>query len=236
MKVAWAHWRPRLVLEQAVRPTQVEPLKGLSKRHGAIALHGAPPRPIVAVDLAPRGRSYHLVVADADSRMSMHMRNGSIIASAQLPGADGDGGPRCAVSQKTVCAFCTSQGMVFYETKERRLLSQTCSRIIHSDEGLPDYKPPPPPKGGAANATGNETVAKKRTRFPPQPVKTPIVSFAYDNSLENQAYAGTGDGKMLVLQVRGEKNRVRCTLNNEVIVSADREHPNVMVVATKGFA
>ena len=50
---------------------------------------------------------------------------------------------RCAVTFGTFCALCTDTGIVFYEGKDRRVLSQYCMQSTPLDEGVPGTPPKP---------------------------------------------------------------------------------------------
>jgi hypothetical protein len=74
-------------------------------------------------------------------RISLHLRNGSISATAYVKSGSA---VRCAVTIGTFCALCTDTGIVFYEGKDRRLLSHYCMQSTPLDEGVPGTPPPSP--------------------------------------------------------------------------------------------
>lgn len=107
---------------------------------------------------------------------------------------------------KTAVAICTDSGILFYETKDRRLLQTACTRLWGADEALPD-KPVVPLKRKTPKTTSNmtnQTIQSpvKQTRKPPSPLIESMVSFSMDLTSETQGFAGSEDGKLFVLQVR----------------------------------
>ena len=225
MKVQWAQWQPVWKLESEFSPSSVDAVKGISRRYHMVDMTQEGQKPITLIDFVPKGRNFNLLVADGIGRMSMHLKNGTLSSSVMLPGS---GAPRCSSIFKTVAAICTGGGIALYEVKERKLLTATCTRHIPADDSLPEWKPTPATEGG------NSSQHRKRTRFPPQPIVADFVSYAQDVTQEHIAYAGTADGRFMILNVRQEKTRVRCTLSNEVRVSA-RADAEVHVASTKGY-
>jgi hypothetical protein len=225
MKVQWAQWQPAWKLEAEFSPSSVDAVRGISRRYHMVDMTQEGQKPITLIDFVPKGRNFNLLVADGIGRMSMHLKNGTLSSSVMLPGS---GAPRCSSIFKTVAAICTGGGIALYEVKERKLLTATCTRHVPTDDSLPEWKPT------AANQGGNSSQHRKRTRFPPQPIVADFVSYAQDVTQEHIAYAGTADGRFMVLNVRQEKTRVRCTLSNEVRVSA-RADTQVHVASTKGY-
>jgi hypothetical protein len=51
----------------------------------------------------------------------------------------------------------------------------------------------------------------------------PIVSLVQDPGNTNNFFAGTGDGRIVSLQIRGEKHRVRCSVLHQMHVAAAAE-------------
>ena len=233
----WAAWDIKIILESAFYPAKSEPIRGLSRRHHVLDFTQQGKLPISMVEFAVKGRSYNIVAVDSAGRLSTHMRNGTLTGSVMLPGK---GAPKCLYMWKSVAAFCTDAGMAFYETKERRLLTSTCTRVIFGDEGLPEAPPLLLPRSkknntNGTNATMLDSQPRKRTRFPPEPVVAPFLSYGHDPVIDSStAYAGTADGRLFMLQVRGDKNRVRCSVSNEINVTTDNS-AQVYVAATKGF-
>ena len=79
-----------------------------------------------------------LCAADDAGRLSLHVRNGSMSASALIPGG---AAVRCSLHFNTFSALCTDNGVYFYEGKDRRLLKQYCMVTQPLDEGMPELDP-----------------------------------------------------------------------------------------------
>jgi hypothetical protein len=114
-------------------------VRGLSSRYNPVNYSDHGPRPITAVEFIQKGRSFNVLAADDVGRISLHLRNGSISATAQVKGG---AAVRCALPFNTFCALCTDTGVVFYEGKDRRMLAQSCMQSQPIDDGLPGTRPP----------------------------------------------------------------------------------------------
>lgn len=78
-------WTPLVRLVADFSPSTAEPLPGLGEQHFRVDMRGG--KSIASVVLLPRGRrSYNLLVSDVAGRLSVHMKNGSLIGSHQVEG------------------------------------------------------------------------------------------------------------------------------------------------------
>jgi len=116
-------WVPVLSLSANYSPATAPTVRGLSQRYNPVDYADNGTRPITALEFIQKGRSYNILVADDIGRISLHLRNGSISATAQTKGGVA---VRCAVAFNNLCALCTDSGIIFYEGKDRRLLQQLC--------------------------------------------------------------------------------------------------------------
>ena len=217
-------WVPALRLTEAWYPTQMNAIRGVSHRFFTVHINGSAAEEISALDFATKGRALNLVVGDSSGRVSMHLRNGTMTASFWTPDK---GSIRCVVCFENFAALCTSEGLYFLETKERRMVATGCQTSPLTDEALPDWdapppRPPPPnaSESGAANGSAANQTAQPRPSFHPRkrrempvPLVGGVTSFAADLSSKTAAYAGTDDGRLLTLQVRGPApvRRPRCS-------------------------
>jgi WD40 repeat protein len=202
-------WVPSLKLTEAWYPTKMTTIRGVSHRFFQVHLNGSAPEAISGLDFATKGRQLNLVVGDVAGRVSLHLRNGSMTASFRTPG---NGSIRCVVCFENFAALCTSEGLYFMETKERRMVTHGCQTSPLTDEALPDWDapppPPPPPNVSDGNlSAGNHSVQPRPSFYPrkrreaPVPLEGGIMSFAPDLSSKTAAFAGTDDGRVLALQV-----------------------------------
>ena len=110
-------WTPLVRLVAEFSPSTAEPLAGLGPHHFAVDLSGA--KSIASVAILPRGRrSYNLLVSDATGRLSVHLRNGSVIASHELEGRATVG---AYAYTKTWAALSVDKGLVVLEPRSRTL-------------------------------------------------------------------------------------------------------------------
>ena len=94
-----------------------------------MAQRGPAATPIELTSSRPSGLFHQI------GRISLHLRNGSISATALTKGASG---VRCGVPFNTFIALCTDNGIAFYEGKDRRMLRESCMESHSLDEGLPE--------------------------------------------------------------------------------------------------
>ena len=112
-------WQPLVRLVTHFLPSTVEILAGLGPDHFRADCKGA--KAIESVEFVPRGRnSYHLLVSDAAGRVSVHMKNGTMIGSHQLEAKQKIEGH--AVT-KGWTALSIGKKLVIYEPRHRRLES-----------------------------------------------------------------------------------------------------------------
>eukprot|EP00293_Proteomonas_sulcata_P012168 CAMPEP_0184292732 /NCGR_PEP_ID=MMETSP1049-20130417/4441_1 /TAXON_ID=77928 /ORGANISM="Proteomonas sulcata, Strain CCMP704" /LENGTH=309 /DNA_ID=CAMNT_0026600607 /DNA_START=62 /DNA_END=987 /DNA_ORIENTATION=- len=153
---------------------------------------------------------------------------------------------------QNVMAVCTPEGMWFYESKERRFLSQSCTQLNSKDEGLPDPDPvPKKPKGESSSDhipslpidTEENTTAADKDKQPPKKksslrnLNASMVSFAQDPVVQASFWGTTADGRVIGFQLRGEKSRVRCTVLHDMPVAptGSKGSPPVRVEVVKGY-
>ena len=211
-------WLPNLTLASVFVPSAAPAVRGVSTRMHAVDFARNGRRAITAVEFIQKGRTFTILAADEIGRISLHLRNGSISASAQTKNSTG---VRCAVPFNTFCALCTDAGVLFYEGKDRRLLNQFCTQYPALDEGMPDADPVVVQEEDAKTGElRNRTVMpEKAQRGPAQPLAAGIVSLAQDPANTVNWFAGTRDGRIFTLQIRGEKHRVRCSIVSEMTMA-----------------
>jgi WD40 repeat protein len=78
-----AAWVPLVRLITHFAPSTVDLLDGLGPAHLRANLEG--PKAIESLDFIPRGKSsYNILASDSDGRLTVHLKNGSLIASRHL--------------------------------------------------------------------------------------------------------------------------------------------------------
>ena len=108
-------WTPLVRLIAHFAPSTAEPLLGLGPDHFGADLAGG--KAIAEVVLVPRGRrSYNLLVSDAAGRLSVHMQNGSLIASHEV-----EGSVEAHAETKSWAALSVDKRLVLFEPRSRRL-------------------------------------------------------------------------------------------------------------------
>jgi len=191
------------------------------------------------VEFVPRGRnSYHLLVSDAAGRVSVHMKNGTMIGSHQLEAKQKIEGH--AVT-KGWTALSIGKKLIIYEPRHRRLESVACSRFLRADEVRAKQAAEDAEAGQRAEEEGEGT-QRKRRKGPPGP--RPRIPFNFTlETLSADAYAetttplfvGTSDGRMLLLKIVLEKGKPSCTLMHDVSVmqGPDANSAPVAVMAVR---
>jgi hypothetical protein len=239
---AAAKWEPMVLEVSRFHPTKVEMLPWDNSSKAMADLSG-PPKPIKFVDYVQRGKiSYNTIVGDSEGRVSVHIRNGTLLSSFQIPGGIPPPDHRgCVLSTGSWTAVCAKSGLAFYSVQPRHLHPARCYSIPAT----------PPPENEAESAEGGEAGVddergggggggkkarggKKGEQIATEPVTSEIVSLASDVSSPSTVYAGTKDGRILVLQVKGDGTRLRCTVVNDMAVSL--KPAPILVSSIKGFA
>lgn len=106
--------------------------------------------------------------------------------------------------------------------------------VVEEDE---DHKSDP---AGEPQGKKPKTLpAPKPKRPAPAAIDMPIISLVQDPGNAMNFYAGTQDGRIVSLQVRGEKHRVRCSVLHQMYVAAPATSKDpqvgIYVSAIKGY-
>lgn len=243
---AAAKWEPMILEVSRFLPTKVEMLPWDNSSKATADLSG-PPKPIKFVDYVQRGKiSYNTIVGDSEGRVSVHIRNGTLLSSFHIPGGKPPPDHRgCVLSTGSWTAVCAKTGLAFYSVQPRHLHPARCHAIPaapspedgaeSAEGGGADVDDQRGGGGGGGGGGGKKASGgKRREQIATEPVMSEIVSLASDVSSPSTVYAGTKDGRMLVLQVKGDGTRLRCTVVNDMAVSL--KPAPVLVSSIKGFA
>jgi len=85
---------------------------------------------IAHVELLPKGRSFSILAADENGRVSVHLRNGSVVATDLLVGNNGDRELANAVAvSKTWAAIAHGDRISFYDGNSRKLTRVRCMAL-----------------------------------------------------------------------------------------------------------
>jgi hypothetical protein len=203
-------WEPILEVVSSFFPSNSASVAWANFSHLAVDFTG-PQQPIAFVDVIHKSKnSFNILVGDSAGRASLHVRNGSIVSSFQVPGNSS----RCAVSWNNYAAVCAQQGIVFYDTRDRSMYPTRCVGYPASPEQAAAHDP-------EQNAKAEESLKAKRSRRKPRgptiEVQSTIVSVSLDVASQSLLYAGTDDGRLLALYVRQEGRSLRCTVRKSLV-------------------
>jgi hypothetical protein len=110
-------WRPTVRFIRQIVPSTAEPLPGLGPKHFRTSLQGA--KAISSLGMIPRGRNtYNILASDESGRMSVHMKNGTLIGSLKLNATTGI--QQHALS-KTWSAMSVDKKLMIFESRHRVL-------------------------------------------------------------------------------------------------------------------
>jgi len=235
-------WQPLVRLVTHFSPSTVEMLAGLGPAHFRADCQGA--KAIESVEFVPRGRnSYHLLVSDAAGRVSVHMKNGTLIASHQLEAKHKIEGH---AATKVWTALSIDKKLVIYEPRHRRLEPVACSRFMRADEVRAKQAAEDAEAAPGMEEEGEGT-QRKRRKGPPGPRPRIPLNFTVEtlsadafSETTSPLFVGTSDGRMLLLKIALEKGKPSCTLMHDVSVmqgpDADRAPVAVMAVRDRVVA